>query len=306
MTIITQNWMSTPDEISYYRSMIGSENWILTLGRFDVAYTLSTLLRYSMAPREGRSHAMVRLFAYLMTHNKGMLFIDPTIPGTRKQAKVSSGQNWSAFYLDSCEDIPDDILASQGKLAHLTFFADADHARDKVTRRSVTGIELLANNTPISWLSKRQKTVETSSYGSKFAAAQRATDVVIEWKYKLWMLAVQLKSSSWMVGGNMSVVVNTTISSNNLKKRPQACNHHQVREAIAGRFMTFGHIGFEKSWQIYLTNHWLVSSSIQLLDSTFSGNLRHEGIQADWRGAICALVDVLEAAHYKHILHCLN
>ncbi len=42
-----------PEKISKYRSMIGSANWILTLGRFDIAYTLSTLLRYSMACREG-------------------------------------------------------------------------------------------------------------------------------------------------------------------------------------------------------------------------------------------------------------
>ena len=236
-----------PEKISQYRSMIGSANWILTLGRFDIAYTLSTLSRYSMAPREGHFLAMIRLFGYLMTYNKGMLVIDSAIPSIRDKATVSSGHNWSEFYPDACEDIPGDMLTPKGKTAHLTCFVDADHARDKVTRKSVTGIVLLLNNTPISWLSKRQKTVETSTYGSDLVAARIATDLLIEWRYKLRMLGVQLESSSWMIGDNMSVVVNTTIPSSNLKKKHQACNYHRVREAIAGRFVTFGHIDSEKN-----------------------------------------------------------
>ena len=56
------------------------------------------------------------------------------------------------------------------------------------------------------------------------------------------MLGVVLEESSWMVGDNMLVVVNTTIPSSNLKKKHQACNYHQVRECIAAQFVKFGHI----------------------------------------------------------------
>ena len=48
----------------------------------------------------------------------------------------------------------------------------------------------------------------------------------------------------------MSVVVNTTIPSSNLKKKHQACNYHRVREAIASRiltFVTFGNIDSERN-----------------------------------------------------------
>ena len=54
--------LCSTNKISQYRSMIGSAKWILTLGRLDIAYTLSTLSRYSMAPREGHFQAMIRLF----------------------------------------------------------------------------------------------------------------------------------------------------------------------------------------------------------------------------------------------------
>lgn len=236
-----------PVVASKYRSMIGSANWILTLGRFDIAYALSTLARYSMAPRKGHFIAMVRLFGYLSVYDKGMLVIDSTTPEIRKEAIVSSGHNWSEFYPDAIEEVPSDMPEPDGEMMKLTCYVDADHARDKLTRKSVTGIVLLLNNTPISWMSKRQKTVETSTYGSELVAARIAVDLIVEWRYKLRMLGVELEESSWMVGDNMSVVVNTTIPSSNLKKKHQACNYHRVREAIAGRFITYGYIPSERN-----------------------------------------------------------
>lgn len=129
-----------------------------------------------------------------------------------------------------------------GKEATITVYVDADHARDKVTCRSVTGIVMLLGNTPINWLSKRQKTVETSTYGSELVAARIAVDMVMEMRYKLRMLGVVLEDTSWMVGDNMAVVLNTTLPSSTLKKKHQACNYHRVREAIAAGIVDFGKI----------------------------------------------------------------
>jgi hypothetical protein len=38
---------------SKYRALIGSANWVNTLGRMDVTYATNTMARYSMTPREG-------------------------------------------------------------------------------------------------------------------------------------------------------------------------------------------------------------------------------------------------------------
>ena len=70
----------------------------------------------------------------------------------------------------------------KGNTARLTCYVDANHARDKVTRKSVTGIILMFNNTPLCWISKRQKTVETSTCGSELVAARIAVDLLIEWR----------------------------------------------------------------------------------------------------------------------------
>ena len=48
----------------------------------------------------------------------------------------------------------------------ITAFVDSDHAHDKVTRRSITGLLILVGSTPIYFLSKRQGAIATSTYGA--------------------------------------------------------------------------------------------------------------------------------------------
>ena len=130
---------------------------------------------------------------------------------------------------------------------------DADHARDKVTRRSVTGIVNLLNNTPINWTSKRQKTVKSSTYGSEMVASRIAVEGIISLRYFLTMIGVGLEQSSLLVGDNMAVVLKTTIPSPTLKKKHQACNYHKVRESIAGGYITYKHIRSEDNLADLLT-----------------------------------------------------
>jgi hypothetical protein len=137
------------------------------------------------------------------------------------------------------------MLEPAGMEARLTMFVDADHARNQVTRRSVTGIMMLLNNTPLVWISKRQKTVETSTHGSELVAARIAIDLVLEMRYKLRLLGVRLEDQTVMLGDDMSVVLNTTVPSSNLKKKHLACSCHRIREAIAGKFVKFGHVRSE-------------------------------------------------------------
>jgi hypothetical protein len=232
----------SPTDISKYRSLIGSANWIMTLGRFDIAYTLQALSRYNMAPREGHLKALQRLFGYLRHHPDARIYIDNNECPIRREAKFQTNVPWEEFYPDAAETLPDHQPIPHGKQATITCFVDADHARDKVTRRSVSSIVLLINNTPIVFKSSRQKTVETSTYGSEMVAARIAVDMIIEMRYKLRMLGVPIEDQSVLVGDNLSVILSTTIPSSNLKKKHQACNYHRIREAIAGRFIRFGHI----------------------------------------------------------------
>ena len=83
----------SPDMHTKYRGLIGSANWMITLGRFDIAYAVNTLARYSMAPRQGHFDAMLRVFGYVKQNPDGCIIIDPSIPAPPTHS--SEQHNWT-------------------------------------------------------------------------------------------------------------------------------------------------------------------------------------------------------------------
>ena len=153
-------------ELSVFYGLIGSANWLITLGRFDVHYATNALSHFSMAPRRGHLEAMIRVFGYLKKFPHGQLLVDPNpIDHTEIRKKINKF-DWQEFYPDVEEEKPPDMLPVKGAEAFMTCYVDADHAHDLVTRRSITGSLFMVNGMPIKWISNCQKTVETSTYGS--------------------------------------------------------------------------------------------------------------------------------------------
>jgi hypothetical protein len=111
----------------------------------------------------------------------------------------------------------------------------------------------MLNNTPIRWISKRQKTVETSTYGSELVALRIATELILEIRCMLRSLKVSLDGTALMLGDNMSGVLNTTVPSSVLKKMHNAIAFHRVREAIASRIMRFAYMKSEENVSDMLT-----------------------------------------------------
>jgi hypothetical protein len=193
-----------PKSSSQFRALVGSANWIITLGRFDIAYAIQAMSRFNMAPRVGHLTAMKRIFGYLKKFDKGRLIIDKSFPDHSKYS-TNDFDNWTEFYPDATEELPSNMPKPMGLPVRMTCYVDADHAHDTVTRRSITGVLLFINNTPVKWISKRQQTVETSTYGSELVAARIAIDTIIEFRYKLRMLGIPIEGPALLLGDNMSV-----------------------------------------------------------------------------------------------------
>ena len=66
--------------------------------------------------------------------------------------------------------------------------------------------------------------------------------MIIEVCYVLRMLGVPLDGPALMLGDNMSVIVNTSIPSSQLKKKHNATAYHHVCESIAAKILHFAHI----------------------------------------------------------------
>lgn len=132
----------------------------------------------------------------------------------------------------------------RGKSVQTTCFADSDHAGNKVTRRSRTGVLLFVNKSPVNWYSKQQNSIETSTFGSEFMALKTAMEMVIALRYKLRMMGVPIQGPTRFCVDNMSVVNNASIPSSTLKKKSNSIAYHFVRECIAARI---GYVTYEPS-----------------------------------------------------------
>jgi hypothetical protein len=159
------------------------------------------------------------------------------------------------FYPDAREEMSKDLPPEKGPRVRVTVYVDADHAHDLVTRRSIKVILVMLNNTPIRWISNRQKTMETSTYGSEFVASRIATELILEIRYMLRSLRVALDEPALMLGDNMSVAMNTTVISSVLKKQHNAIAYHRVREATTVSIIRFAYIKIEVNVSDGLTNH---------------------------------------------------
>jgi hypothetical protein len=136
------------------------------------------MTRFNMLPREGHLKTVKRILSYLKIFPKVRVTIDTSHP-KYSVYPVEDHSNWMEFYPDASEEIPKHLPHGKGPWVRMTVYVDADHAHDLVTRRSITGILVMLNNTPIRWISKRQKTVETSTDESELVASRVARESVI-------------------------------------------------------------------------------------------------------------------------------
>ena len=110
---------------------------------------------------------------------------------------------------------------------------DADHASDTMTGHSRMGFFVYLNCAPIYWWSKKQNSMESSSFGSKFIAMKQCCEYVCGLRYKLRMMGISCDDPMFICGDNQLVLANTTIPDSTLKKKSQSIAYHFVREGAA-------------------------------------------------------------------------
>jgi len=137
-----------------------------------------------------------------------------------------------SLYGNVQEHVPEDISTPLGNPVLTTTYVDANLYHCLLTGRATTGILHLLNGTPLEWYSKRQSTVVTATYGSKFVAACIATDQIIDIHISLQYLGVPIYSKSYMFGDKQSFVTSSTIPHSGLNKQHNALSYHHVHEAI--------------------------------------------------------------------------
>ena len=98
------------------------------------------------------------------------------------------------------------------------------------------------NNAPILWYSKRQTTVESSTFGSEFNALRIAVDQTVSMRYKLRMMGIRIDGPTYILCDNQAVVINSSKPESTLKKKHNQICFHRVREAVAAGICIVGHV----------------------------------------------------------------
>ena len=160
-------------------------------------------------PREGHLEQLFHIFAYLkMKHNSEMVF-DPSEPDIDESSFEK--QNWEhTVYGQGSEELPANAREPRGYGFKIRAYVDSDHAGDTVTRRSRTGFIVFLNSAPIYWASKKQTSIETSSFGSEFIAMKVCCEYLRGLRYKLRMMVIPCEFPSFVYGDNQSVLANST------------------------------------------------------------------------------------------------
>ena len=153
----------------------------------------------------------------------------------------------------------------KGKYVTTSTHKDANLHHNLSTGRAVTGILHFVNQTPIDWYTKKQETVETATYGSKFAAARTAVQQISGLRLTLQYLGVPIRESSYLFGDNESVVKSGSIPHSRLSKQHHALAYHCTREAVASKMVEFHHLAGESNPADVLNKHWGHSQVCPLL-----------------------------------------
>ena len=118
------------------------------------------------------------------------------------------------MYVDANEEFPMNTPKPRGKSVQSNCFVDSDHA-------------------VLFWYSKKQNTVESSTFAAEFVALQISTELISSLCYKLQMFEIPVNEPANAFFDNEAVYKNSAFTESQLKRKNQLICYHLVREAVA-------------------------------------------------------------------------
>jgi transposase InsO family protein len=189
-----------------YQMIIGSLMYAAITTRPDIIFAVQQLSQFSSNP--GRQHwrAAKRVVRYLK--------------GTRDYSLVLGGK----------ENI------------RLTGYTDADWANDPDRRRSISGYLFTLGGGVISWSSRKQQTVATSSCEAEYMAASHCTKEALWLRNLLKQLDMAQTNPTKLYCDNEGAISLTKDASFHSRSKHIDVAHHFVRERVDANQITFEHV----------------------------------------------------------------
>ena len=220
-----------------FQRLIGIGIWLVCIGRFDIHFPINQLSRFTQAPREGHVEDALRVFGFLQKwQNRGVATAGkPTVAFWDEidSRKVMYPGSMKDYYPDSTFEDLKDPPEPMGDSVEVNIFVDASHADDKLDRKSVTGILVYVGDMMIKSVSKRQKSVATSTFASEFLALKSAVEEAQSMRLLLQSIGVPIKGPINIHSDSESVLTSAANPGHDLKRKHVAISYNLVRENIA-------------------------------------------------------------------------
>ena len=195
------------------------------------------------------------ILSYLKQFPRRGIIMDPQIPITAP-VDPKDQPNYEEFthqYKYYSEELDPHFPVPKVPELDITLFCDSDHAHDLVTGRSITGLLAFVGSTPVHWKSKRQTSVQTSTFGAEFMALKSASELAITLRYQLRSMGVHVTKPTKIYVDNKSVCINSMNPASTLNKKSVALAYHYVRQHQAGKVIDINHIKSEDNYADVLT-----------------------------------------------------
>ena len=161
-------------------------------------------------------------------------------PKQNESSPQERARQMKEVYVDTEEALPHNAPEPLGNEVDINVFVNADHAGNRVTRRSHTGIIIYGNMSPINWYSKRQNTVESSTFSSEIIALKITTEQIKALRYKLRMFGIPISGPARVFCDNDSEVMSSSFPESTLKKKHCSIAYNKIRESFAaGTLLVF-------------------------------------------------------------------
>jgi len=180
-----------PADRQRYMEITGTLMYAAISTRLDIAHAVFYLASHMLAPTQQHMAAADRVMRYLAsTRGLGLTF------GTRNGGALGDSRGQTRTQVDVCA------------------YADADWANSRGDRRSITGWVSKINGDPISWASKKQRTVALSTCEAELYSEAAAIQEVLWLRGLLKELGLQSHVGSEVFGDNQSAIA---VSKNGVK-----------------------------------------------------------------------------------------
>ena len=231
---------------------------IVSRFKMEKAYLVSTPLEpgvrlsVSMCPKDEKGKTKMAKKPYQMIVGSLMYAAITTRPdisfAVQQLSQFSSNpgrQHWKAAkrvvrYLKGTQDYG--LVLGGKRNIRLTGYTDADWANDPDRRRSISGYLFSLGGRVISWSSRKQQTVATSSCEAEYMAASYCTKEALWLRNLLEHLGIAQRNPTTIYCDNQGAISLTKDASLHSRSKHIDVAHHFVRERVETNQVTFEYV----------------------------------------------------------------